>query len=833
MNSYRTWIDPFGWYRRLGLRAELATGYIAVIALTLVVGLGSLIAQDRSMKTVNELVDVVGRIADLSLESNVAMLKARRAEKDFLIFQNEFGFGEAKSRYATLLRAHLAEVRQGMADLRELSSDPDVIQLTRSIEMDAHLYEAGFLRLVDLYGIRGHVDTGLVGAFRERAHAMEEIVRALPGDRLMIDLFTIRRHERNFVERSTEKRLQAFTAAFDGFKADVTAAGAPREVKAKLLGLSSDYFHLFEQFAAVGGRIEEEQSQYLATAHKVEPLLEELHAHALMKARSSQKDAAGQERINFWKVCAAVFLAALLGLTIAWVISRRITRSVGDCVGFASRVALGHLSTRLEPKGEGEFATLAVALNRMTQVLEERDAELNHANDLMQLEVREHQSATERAEYLAFYDNLTALPNRSMFNKLLTQAIAEARRDANQLAVLFVDLDRFKTINDTLGHEAGDVLLKEIARRLQGCLRETDTVARLGGDEFVVLLPSLRDAAEAQGVAQKILAATRKSFVVLGHEFLVTASIGASVYPQDGDDEQSLMKNADIAMYQAKDDGKNGFHFYSAQMNAHSLERLALEESLRRALDEREFQLHYQPRIDARTGEIAGIEALLRWNHPVLGMVAPARFIPIAEETGLIVAIGAWVLRTACAQNVAWQEKGLAHLNMAVNLSARQFFDEGLLRDLAAILKETGMSPGLLELEVKESTLLRDADRAMRILRAFKELGVRLTIDNFGTCYSSLSTLRQFPADTIKIDGSFFRDLADHPENRSIADAIISVGKSLSLTVIAEGVETQAQVDFLRERSCDEFQGFYFSKPVATARFAELLGAQVPLPEAA
>jgi predicted signal transduction protein with EAL and GGDEF domain len=348
----------------------------------------------------------------------------------------------------------------------------------------------------------------------------------------------------------------------------------------------------------------------------------------------------------------------------------------------------------------------------------------------------------------------------------------------------------------------------------------------LGGDEFVVLLPALNDAADVKKLAHKILAAIGRTFVALGQEFRVTASVGASIYPKDGDDEQSLMKNADIAMYQAKEEGKNNFQFYSAQMNANSFERLALESSLRRALDNGEFQVHYQPKIDAHSNRIVGIEALLRWQHPELGIVAPTKFIPIAEETGQIVPIGKWVLKTACAQNVAWQRSGLPRLHMAVNLSKRQFSDEGLLGDIASILEETGMSPDLLELEITESTLMRDIDKAMCTLKAFRDMGVRVALDNFGKGYSSLSRVSQFPVDTIKIDGSCIRDLSNDAENRDIAEGIIAIGRSLSLTVIAEGVETKAQADFLRERACDELQGFYFSKALTAAKFAELLEAR-------
>jgi len=655
--------------------------------------------------------------------------------------------------------------------------------------------------------------------------AIEVIVRAANHDRLMIDVLTLRRHEQDFLARGIDKHIDAFAKGIDQFKADLGLTRLSPEVKGRLLALTADYKRSFEQYVQTRAKIDAEQANYLAAAHTVEPLLEKLNAIAALNAYATRNNAETEARITIWAICGAVLLASLLGLTVALIISRSITTAVGECLGFASRVALGDLSTRLRPKGKSEFGTLAVALNRMTEVLEERDAELNQSNTLLQEEVRQHQLAAERAEYLAYYDSLTTLPNRTMFSKLLNQAIRLARRDGKQLAVLFVDLDRFKNINDTLGHEAGDLLLQEVAKRLQGCLRESDTVARLGGDEFVVLLAALHDAADAEVVAHKILAATSKSFVALGQEFRVTASVGVSTYPKDGDDEQSLMKNADIAMYQAKEDGKNHFRFYSAEMNRNSFERLALESSLRRALDHGEFQLHYQPKIDAHSSRIVGMEALLRWQHPELGIVAPTKFIPIAEETGLIVSIGNWVLKTACAQNVAWQQRGLPHLHMAVNLSRRQFSDEGLLRDVTSVLHETGMSADLLELEITESTLMHDVDKAIRTLKAFRDTGVRLAIDNFGTGYSSLSNLTQFPIDTIKIDGSLIHDLSDHAENRGIAEAILAMGRKLSLTVVAESVETKAEADFLREHACDEFQGFYFSKAVTADKFAKLLEA--------
>jgi diguanylate cyclase (GGDEF)-like protein len=466
--------------------------------------------------------------------------------------------------------------------------------------------------------------------------------------------------------------------------------------------------------------------------------------------------------------------------------------------------------------GSGVLVLLTALLGRMSWQLarsrvRESDAKLKHA---------------QRIEYLAYHDGLTALPNRSLFNKLLGQAIRQGQRYHRQLAVAFIDLDRFKQINDTLGHEAGDELLKEVANRLKACVRESDTVARLGGDEFVVLLTELGDEKYAATVAEKIIITIAKPFILLGQDFRITASIGISTYPKDGPDEQTLTKNADIAMYQAKEDGKNNFQFYSEKLNANSLERLTLESSLRHALERNEFRLHYQAKRDIANGQITGMEALLRWQHPDLGIVAPMQFIPVAEETGLIVPIGKWVIQTACLQNVAWQQQGLPHLKIAVNLTARQFGDEHLLRDVAAIIKSTGMEAGLLEIEIHESLLIHDIERTLRILTALKAMGIKIAIDDFGTGYSSLSTLQRFPLDTIKIDRSFVRDVARAGDNSNLTEAIIAMGKSLSLTVVAQGVETREQVEYLRSHACDEIQGFYFNKPMSAHEFTALLQAQ-------
>jgi diguanylate cyclase (GGDEF)-like protein len=432
-----------------------------------------------------------------------------------------------------------------------------------------------------------------------------------------------------------------------------------------------------------------------------------------------------------------------------------------------------------------------------------------------------------RVEYLAYHDGLTTLPNRGLFSKLLGQCLALAQRHNKQLAVAFLDLDRFKQINDTLGHEAGDQLLQEVARRVRSCVRESDTVARLGGDEFVVLLPELRSQADAATVAQKILTAIAQPFELLGQELRVTCSIGISTFPLGGTDEQSLTKTADIAMYHAKELGKNNFQFYSEELNASSLERLTLESSLRHALERDEFALHYQPKRDSGTGQITGMEALLRWQHPDLGVIAPLRFLTIAEETGLILPIGKWVLETACRQNVLWQIQGLPRMSIAVNLTARQFADENLPAQITEILHATGMDAALLELEISESLLMRDVSRTLIILSRLKAIGVRIAVDDFGTGISTLAVLQRLPIDVVKIDRSFIGELALANGNSRLTDAIISLGRALSLTVVAQGVETRDQADFLREHSCDELQGFFFTKPIPAAEATQLIHSQL------
>jgi diguanylate cyclase (GGDEF)-like protein/PAS domain S-box-containing protein len=435
----------------------------------------------------------------------------------------------------------------------------------------------------------------------------------------------------------------------------------------------------------------------------------------------------------------------------------------------------------------------------------------------------ERRQAEQRVQYLASHDSLTGLPNRAMFGQLLGHAIDSGQRYNRDFAVLFIDLDRFKAINDTLGHHAGDELLQTVAARLKKSVRASDVVARLGGDEFVVLIQEVRNAKQVATVARKILSAAMRPLKLAGQELRVTASVGVAMYPEHAKQASDLMRCADLAMYLAKEEGKNNFQIYSADIRSASLERMALEANLRRALELGEFTVHYQAKQDLRSGEITGVEALLRWNSAHLGSISPAQFIPVAEETGLIVPIGRWVLQAACAQHMAWLRDGLPPVAMAVNLSPRQFAAPDLLADIDGALARTGMKAEFLELEITEGIVMQNPERAVALLRAIKARGIRLAIDDFGTGYSSLAQLKRFPIDTLKVDRSFIRDLPQDLEDKAITEAIIAMAKTLSLTVVAEGVETAEQRAFLRDRLCDEMQGYYFSKPLPAAECAALL----------
>lgn len=436
------------------------------------------------------------------------------------------------------------------------------------------------------------------------------------------------------------------------------------------------------------------------------------------------------------------------------------------------------------------------------------------------LEYPSNQEKTE--QYLAYHDSLTDLPNRRLFSLRLNGALHEAKTDPRKIAVMFLDIDCFKVINDTLGHHTGDQLLQAIASRLVHCVRRDDTVARFGGDEFVVLLPKIYDRRDAQVVAQKIVDVFKQPFELNGRTLYITPSVGVSIYPIHGEGSDTLITRADTAMYYAKKQGKNNFQIYSEEFDTESLEQLVLGKELRSALCKDEMQLFYQPKVDAMSGNITGIETFVRWHHTEFGVIPPSKFLPIAEETGLIQPIGEWILRKACEQNKDWQKQGLLPLRIAVNLSPKQFKEEDLVPQIMRILKDTGLEPEWLEIEITEASILQHVREAGEKIRHLKENGIHVTIDDFGTGYSSLSYLTECPIDALKIDQSLLHDI-DALGDRSIISAIISIAKSLQLDVIAEGVETEEQLSYLRNLGCKEAQGYLFSKPVEAEQFAKVL----------
>ena len=466
-------------------------------------------------------------------------------------------------------------------------------------------------------------------------------------------------------------------------------------------------------------------------------------------------------------------------------------------------------SLRTEKTAADEIGSLIDSFNEMLSEIEERDEVL-----------RQHQ---DNLQVLAHFDSLTQLPNRALYYDRLSQALLQATRTTQKVAVMFVDLDHFKDINDTSGHRIGDLLLKDVAERLQKIVRASDTVARMGGDEFTVLLPNLEDPDNVSPVAQKILKNISEVYRVEGNEIYITASVGITIFPNDGQTVDELLKNADTAMYHAKNNGRNVFQFYSQEMNVKMMNRLDLQNSLRHALERKEFILYYQPRVNIVDRSVSSMEALIRWSHPEKGMIMPDRFIPMTEETGMIVPIGEWVIRAACLQIIKWQGKGIPLFPVAVNVSAYQLRRPNFVETVTGILEETGVSPDSLEIELTESAIMQDVDFTIKMLKAFKSLGIMISIDDFGTGYSSLSQLKRFPIDSLKIDRSFIANITTNADDRAIVIAIISMAHSLGLNIIAEGVETEAQLALLSEQGCQEMQGYLFSKPLPPDLLEKLL----------
>lgn len=544
-----------------------------------------------------------------------------------------------------------------------------------------------------------------------------------------------------------------------------------------------------------------------------------------------------------------VALVFIFSLFVAFILSARMQRFITDPLLKLSAVARKvttdkNYSLRATGSSRDELGNLILDFNEMLDQIQLRDNELENnkleleervatrtielevANQEMEKAKQNAESVAKRMEYHAHHDGLTGLPNRILLNDRLNKALSHARREQSRMALLFLDLDRFKIINDSLGHAVGDQLLRVISRRLKNCVRDEDTVARLGGDEFMVLLPSISGSSDAGRIGNKIIDSLVRAVSCNGHELHITTSIGVSIYPFDGADAETLLKHADISMYRAKELGRNKLVYYTAEMNAESRRQLVLETSLRKALDRGELKLVYQPKVDISRNRITGAEALLRWEHPTMGNISPADFIPVAEDSGLIVPIGEWVIRKAFNQLAAWHAAGHRELKIAVNLSSSQLTRPGLANSVREALDESRLDPAMTELEITENIVMQNLDSAIATLEILKGMGISIAMDDFGTGYSSLSYLRRLPIDIVKIDQSFVRELPGNKEDASIAQAIIAMANSLGLDLVAEGVETIKQLNFFRQQEVMVIQGYLFSKPVAADELLAMLDSE-------
>lgn len=544
-----------------------------------------------------------------------------------------------------------------------------------------------------------------------------------------------------------------------------------------------------------------------------------------------------------------VALVFIFSLFVAFILSARMQRFITDPLLKLSAVARQvttdkNYSLRATGSSRDELGNLILDFNEMLDQIQLRDNELEKnkleleervatrtieleaANQEMEKAKQNAESVAKRMEYHAHHDGLTGLPNRTLLNDRLNKALSHARREQSRMALLFLDLDRFKIINDSLGHAVGDQLLRVISRRLINCVRDEDTVARLGGDEFMVLLPSINGSSDAGRIGNKIIDSLIRPASCNGHELHITTSIGVSIYPFDGPDAETLLKHADISMYRAKELGRNKLVYYTAEMNAESRRQLTLETNLRKALDRGELKLVYQPKVDISRNRITGAEALLRWEHPTMGNISPVDFIPVAEDSGLIVPIGEWAIRTAFNQLAAWHAAGHRELKIAVNLSSSQLTRSGLADSVREALNESRLDPAMTELEITENIVMQNLDSSIVTLEILKGMGISIAMDDFGTGYSSLSYLRRLPIDIVKINQSFVRELPDSKEDVSIAQAIIAMAKSLGLDLVAEGVETIKQLNFFRQQGVMVIQGYLFSKPVAADELLAMLDSE-------
>ncbi|WP_158206649.1 EAL domain-containing protein [Pseudoduganella flava] len=907
---------------RLSLRARLAIGFGAVIGLMVLADLAAMVGHEHSRAAFARYLDREDRISDISVNSQAAMEKARRYEKEFLLKVRLLPYDEARSRYATLVTDQVETVRANMAAIRVLGGSPDLARITREVDGAAAQYVQGFLETVELYGRLGRAGTGLQGRFTASARELELALAASGSHRLMADLLTMRREEKNFLLRGLQRHA---IATFDaGARLQSGLAALPADRAEAVRPHLAEYIAAFREYRAVAARIDATAGDYLQAVNRMEPRLNELRTMS-DDALADTRAAVGAAQQN---MTLAVFgggiATLLLGALIARLITRSVRRSIDASVDLAGELAAGNWAARLPALPAGhEFGALSGAMNAMAHELQQarlrdhaRTAELENLNRMLRLlsrcneivgragseeellaalarlfaddgawldahltlgeyggdsgvalplryrgeylgelrlracdpagvetqeaallheladdlgfgigsmrEAARRQAAELALEQQANFDRDTGLPSRALFDVRVQQA-------ARPVAVLVVGLDRLRQLVDSEGLDAGNLLLRHVGAALTAELPAGATVARLHGNELAIVVP-IGDG-DVLALAGRLLPAVQKPLALPRGEVSTTASIGIALSPKDGLDAADLLRAAGAAMGSAAAQGGNRLGFYAPEMNERISDLFALEADLRQALANGELCVHYQPRAILASGAIVGAEALVRWQHPVRGLLAPGEFIPVAEMCGLIAPLGTWVMREVCRQQRAWRDAGLPSLAVAVNVSPSQFRDQDLAALVRQSLDEFGLPASCIELEIVESAVMRDIEHAAQRLQALKATGVTLSLDDFGTGHSSLSRLRELPFDHLKIDQSFVRNLTTDPADAAICQSIIALAHNLRLTVIAEGVETEGQANYLRLSHCDQMQGFHFARPMPADELGRLLqrGA-APLP---
>lgn len=771
--------------------------FVVVIGLILIVGAVSLLGQDRSAKAVNSLIDTASKIDNLSLESSIALAKAQRAERDFFLYRKELGSEESRSRYVTLVQSNLANIRRNMDAIRALTNDPEMGRLTRVIEQSATLYGTEFHRFADQStppGLEDNEKTILARVARD----VEPMLESLQSRATTVAMAS-RRSVQSMAQTTSWRIIIAGMGAtllgmLVAFVTSRNIAKTDNMLRLRNRAIESSV----NAVVIMSSTVQENSIEY------VNPAFERITGY-------SAPEAIGRDR-NF-----------LLGNDLD-------QPGLMDITAALRQGREGHAVLRNSRKDGSLFW-----YDMHVSPVRNDKGRVTHFVGVMN-DITETKNYQEQLERQANFDLLTELPNRNLLQDRLQQSVALAQRHKHIVAVALLDLDNFSFVNDSLGHKTGDEVLKLVAQRIRSCVRTTDTVARLASDEFVLVLSGIANEENIPKVLQrivdaistrpqvtdtlhKVLSTVSQPIVMNNRELDITCSIGVSLYPHDGKDTDTLLKNAEAAMHRAKELGRNNFQFYTTELNIRLGDRLALQTMLRRALDRGEFLLHYQPKIDIRSGGVSGVEALLRWNCPDRGMVPPIEFIATLEDSGLIIDVGKWIIEKAVAQHAAWREKNPQAPRIAVNISQIQLAQNDFVMMIEEIVKNNGRNFCGLDIEITESLIMKDVEKNIAKLKAIQAMGIGIAIDDFGTGYSSFSHLAMLPINALKIDRSFIINIVNNADHRTIVSTIISLSHLLKHKVIAEGIDTKKQAQLLQELGCDEIQGYFFSRPIPADEF--------------